>query len=239
MKTGISVSGSDERSELALANRILYSKHVLDAFGHVSVRSAARPDRFLLARNRAPALVEESDVQEFDLVGVTEDPRPVYLERFIHAAVYARRPDVGAIVHSHAPVVIPFTAPEVQLKPMTHVAGFLSRGVSKFDIRSVAGDGTDLLIRDLGLGESLADTLDSSSLVLMRGHGFVTVAPDLRQAVFQSVQLQVNAQIQLAAAALGADSSLSINEGLAAANSNATQVFRAWELWAREAGAGQ
>jgi HCOMODA/2-hydroxy-3-carboxy-muconic semialdehyde decarboxylase len=41
--------------ELAIANRILYQQRVLDAFGHVSVRHDKHSDRFLLARNMAPA----------------------------------------------------------------------------------------------------------------------------------------------------------------------------------------
>ena len=49
------------RIQLADANRILFDQGVLDAFGHVSVRSAERPDRFLLARNMAPALVTPED----------------------------------------------------------------------------------------------------------------------------------------------------------------------------------
>jgi ribulose-5-phosphate 4-epimerase/fuculose-1-phosphate aldolase len=44
-------------ADLVTANRILYDQHVVDAFGHVSVRHDKRPDRFLLARSMAPALV--------------------------------------------------------------------------------------------------------------------------------------------------------------------------------------
>ena len=39
---------SEAVNELVLANRILFHEGVVDAFGHVSVRSEANPDRFLL-----------------------------------------------------------------------------------------------------------------------------------------------------------------------------------------------
>jgi hypothetical protein len=50
------------RYELALANRILANENVFDAFGHVSLRHPEDPDRYLLARSRAPQLVEPGDI---------------------------------------------------------------------------------------------------------------------------------------------------------------------------------
>jgi ribulose-5-phosphate 4-epimerase/fuculose-1-phosphate aldolase len=56
-------------ADLVTANRIFYDQHVVDAFGHVSVRHDKRHDRFLLARSMAPALVTAADILEFDLDG--------------------------------------------------------------------------------------------------------------------------------------------------------------------------
>ena len=44
--------------DLVVANHILYAEGVVDGFGHVSARHPERPDRFLLARSMAPALVD-------------------------------------------------------------------------------------------------------------------------------------------------------------------------------------
>src|SRR5690606_23917554 len=84
--------------DLVLANRILFRHRVVDAFGHVSVRHDKVPDRFLLARNMAPALVTPGDLVEFHLDGapVNAGGRPVYLERFIHGEIYRVRDDVMA-----------------------------------------------------------------------------------------------------------------------------------------------
>src|SRR5260370_71570 len=43
--------------DLVVANRILASENVVDAYGHVSVRHPTRPDRFLIATSLAPATV--------------------------------------------------------------------------------------------------------------------------------------------------------------------------------------
>ena len=43
----------DLRTQLVEANHILFDQGVLDAFGHVSVRSDERPDRGLPRRHQA------------------------------------------------------------------------------------------------------------------------------------------------------------------------------------------
>ena len=47
---------------------------------------------------------------EFDLDSNPVDAkgRSLYTERFIHGEIYKLRPDVMAIVHTHAPALIPF-----------------------------------------------------------------------------------------------------------------------------------
>src|SRR4051794_3750988 len=101
--------------DLVAANRILADQGVLDAFGHVSIRHPGNPNRFLMSRSLAPALVKVEDIMEFDLDGNPTDQRgrAVFLERFIHAEVYKARPDVNAVVHSHSPGGIPFGASQV------------------------------------------------------------------------------------------------------------------------------
>ena len=126
---------ADLADDLVAANRILARRGILDGFGHVSARDPRDPARFLLARSIAPAQVTREDLMVFDHDGepVGGDARRPYLERFIHAAIYRRRPDVHAIVHSHSPSVIPFASSSVRLRPIYHMAGFLSGGAPVFD----------------------------------------------------------------------------------------------------------
>ncbi|RYY84692.1 MAG: class II aldolase/adducin family protein, partial [Comamonadaceae bacterium] len=129
-------------NDLVAANHILADLGLVDAFGHVSARHDSQPGRFLLARNMAPALVEAGDVLQYDLDGtpLDADGRRVYLERFIHGAIYRARPDVMAVVHSHSPAVLPFAvAKNARLRPVCHMSGFLGGGVPLFEIRDSAG----------------------------------------------------------------------------------------------------
>jgi Ribulose-5-phosphate 4-epimerase and related epimerases and aldolases len=221
-------------SQLALANHILVANGILDAFGHVSCRHPDLPDRFMISRNMAPSLVTDDDILTVDFDGVVEgDTRTTYLERFIHAEIYRQRPDVKAIVHSHAASVVPFTiSKSTKLCPVCHMSGFLAQEVGVFEIRDLAGSATDLLIRNPALGRSLAAKLGDDAVILMRGHGMTVVGRDIKQAVFRAVYTEANARIQISALALGAFKALTAEEAMAADVANNSQIGRAWDYWA-------
>jgi HCOMODA/2-hydroxy-3-carboxy-muconic semialdehyde decarboxylase len=220
--------------DLVAANHILTDEGVLDAFGHVSVRHDKAHDRFLLARNMAPGTVRAEDILQYELDGTPLDAgdRRVYLERFIHGAIYRARPDVMAVVHSHSPSVVPFSVSQrARLRPICHMSGFLGAGAPLFEIRDTAGDASDLLVRDDRLGRALADSLGRANFVLMRGHGSTAVAPSLKLAVYRAVYAEVNAKLQMQALQLGEPEYLTDGEARTAMESTEGQVERPWALW--------
>ena len=224
--------------ELAMANRILFREGVVDAFGHVSVRHDARPDRFLLARNMAPALVSADDIVEFDFDGdpVNANGRTVYLERFIHGEIFRARPDVMAVVHSHSHSVVPFSiSKKAKFLPVCHMSGFLGLDTPVFEIRDHAGDSSDMLITNSKLGAALAKTLGGCNCALMRGHGSTVVGPTLRETVFRAVYTEVNAKLQSEAMSLGEFIPLTEGEAVTSARNIASQVNRAWDFWVMRA----
>ena len=205
------------------------------------MRHPANPNRFLMSRSLAPALVTPADIMEFDLDGNPIDPRgrTVFLERFIHGQIYKARPDVNAVVHSHSPAVIPFSVSSVKLQAMYHNTAFLAGGVPVFEIRE-AGGTTDMLVRNNELGAALARTLADKPVALMRGHGDVAVGPDIRTAVFRAYYTEVGARLQTQAIALGGSvNALTPEEGVKADAVNAQILPRAWELWRRKVSAPQ
>jgi HCOMODA/2-hydroxy-3-carboxy-muconic semialdehyde decarboxylase len=220
--------------EVVQANRILANEGVLDAFGHVSARHPAA-DRFVISRTLAPELVEAGDLQVLDLRGerIAGDERRSYEEAAIHAAVYRHRSDVGAVVHSHAPSVIPFGVTGVPLRPIYHMGSVIGHEVPVWDIAKRFGD-TDLLVRDAAQGDDLAAALGARTVVLMRGHGCVVTGPDLRLAVFAAVYLERNATLLATALRLGEVRALSEPETRRAAEMLRGRAGeRAWEYWVR------
>ncbi|HLY90712.1 MAG TPA: class II aldolase/adducin family protein, partial [Acetobacteraceae bacterium] len=195
------------------------------------------PNRYLMSRSMAPALVTSEDILEYDLDSTPIDQRgrAVYLERFIHGEIYKARPEVRAIVHSHSPSVIPYADTKMQLRPMNHIAGFLGGGVPVFEIRDIGGPATNMLISNPKLGHALAVTLGQHPVALMRGHGSVAAAQSVRHVVFRAVYTEVNARVESEALRLGEVTFLNDAEAEAAMKTNDALVDRPWDLWKRKA----
>jgi HCOMODA/2-hydroxy-3-carboxy-muconic semialdehyde decarboxylase len=224
--------------DLVAANRFLASEGVLDAFGHVSVRHPGNANRYLMSCNLAPELVTGSDIMEFEVEtsnAVDACGRPVFLERFIHGAIYRARPDVHAVVHSHSPSVIPFSiVRSVPMRPVYHMSGFLHAGVPVYEIRNDAGL-SDMLIRNVELGDALARVLGDKAVALLRGHGNVVVGSAIPLAVYRAMYTETNARLQMQALSLGGPVTyLDAEEGRKHDSLITTQVRRPWELWKKK-----
>jgi HCOMODA/2-hydroxy-3-carboxy-muconic semialdehyde decarboxylase len=226
-------------ADCAAAARILAARGVVDGFGHVSMRHPDAPDRYLMARALAPARVTPDDIVEYDLESEACDPDAPkgFLERFIHGQIYAARPDVCAVVHSHSPSVIPFGIAKAPMQACFHNAAFLAGGVPVFDIAEKHG-ATDMLVSDNAKGIDLARCLADRPVALMRAHGSVACGPTLEVAVFRAVYTEVSARVQHWALALAGDDEelavLSEEEGRLADVPNQTAGLRAWDLWREE-----
>jgi ribulose-5-phosphate 4-epimerase/fuculose-1-phosphate aldolase len=239
------VSSSDNvLRDLVIANRILAKEDVVDAYGHVSIRHPDNPNHFLIARSVAPELVTIEDIVELDLGGqpVRDEKRTLYLERFIHAAIFEARPEIMAVVHAHAEDTLPFgIADATRLRPVIHSGSFIGSEVSVWDIADNFGD-TNLLVTNIEQGRDLAQCLAGNNVALMRGHGFAAAGRSLIEVVRMSVYLPRNARALLRAQQLGGAIKYLSQGEIDARNRGyspySTETWRAWEYWANKAGVG-
>ena len=157
---------NDIIEELALANRILAHEGVLDAFGHVSVRHPTDPGRYLLSRSRSPLLIEPDDILEYTLDSQPVRPPKVqlYAERVIHGCIFQARSDVMAVVHHHAPAIMPFAIAGKPVVPVFHLGGTMGQEAPFWDQHDEFGD-TNLLVVKPEEGHSLARALGKHSAV--------------------------------------------------------------------------
>lgn len=119
---------------LITASHICHYHGVLDAYGHISVRSPNNKSTFFLSHNLAPALISDlDDLVEYrvdDAEPVNPDTKAGYSERCIHSEILKKYAHVNSVIHSHAPDVLPFCISDVPLKPSIHMAGFLGTSIS-------------------------------------------------------------------------------------------------------------
>lgn len=224
--------------DLVAAYRILAEHGVIDAYGHVSVRSDSDPNRYFLARAIAPETVTPDDIIEYDLDSEPIDARgrESVRERFIHGEILKARPDVRAVVHNHSPSVVPFSVTTVPMRPLFHMAAFIGDGVPNFEIRD-AEKGTDLLVKTPYLGQALAKTLGRCPAALMRGHGSVTVGETLPRAVGRSVYLEMSARMQFQAMLIAGNNGkiTYFDEAEVKASVPVQEYNRAWPVWRAKA----
>lgn len=113
----------------------------------------------------------------------------------MHLAIYRARPDVGAVVHTHAPSVTAFATTGVRLDEP--VLPEVLVGLGSVAVVPYARSGT------LDLPRAMAPFLAHHDAFLLANHGAVTVGRTLEEAYFQMERLELFARIRLAAQALG------------------------------------
>ena len=157
----------DLRRDVALANRILERTGLSNAFGHASARVAGT-ETFLLPTRRSPGLAEAATllVVDFDGNVVAGDGTP-NSELWIHARLYAARPDVGGVVHAHPESCVCLTGIGEPHRVVHNQGGPFFGRVAHYDDVG--------LIRTRALGDRVARTLASGAIAtMMRGHGITT-----------------------------------------------------------------
>ena len=177
------------KREVALANLIIERFGLSNAFGHVSARIPGT-NTFFMPTRRSPGLASASTMLVVDTEGKILSGRGTpNSELWIHARIYAARPDVGAVVHAHPPACVCLTQIGQLHRVVHNQGGGFHAGVPEFERIG--------LIRTRELGDLLARKLGSAIAVMMRGHGITTALPDVRSATVAACMLEESAGMQL------------------------------------------
>ena len=233
-QTGMTDDEQQLRHDVALANRIIEHFGLSNAFGHVSARLPGT-DRFLFPTRRSPGLADENRLLVLDVNGnQLEGEGTPNSELWIHARIYAARPDVGAVAHAHPPACIALTQIGQPHRVVHNSGGAFLDGLAEFDRIG--------LIRNRELGDQLAQALGDRIAIMMRGHGCSVVRPDVRGATVAACFLEESADLQLRMlAATGGDASrmraYSREEAERVRDQlDGSPLARAWEYYSWKAG---
>jgi ribulose-5-phosphate 4-epimerase/fuculose-1-phosphate aldolase len=186
------------RSLVARSIRMLNVAGVMHMSGHVALRDLEEPHTFWInSRKASRSTITVNDIVQVDLLTgkrLTEGDEPPS-EFHIHRAIFNRRADVNAIVHTHPDHVIALSLAGIVLAPVHVTGAFLPAKTPVFDDPN--------LINKEHRGEALADALGDASTVVLRGHGIVVTAGDIEAVVTRTVCAEENARMQYLAASVG------------------------------------
>jgi L-fuculose-phosphate aldolase len=218
------------RRDVALANLVIERFGLSNAFGHASARIPGT-DTFLMPTRRSPGFAAAATLLVVDTEGrILSGKGKPNSELWIHARVYAARPDVGGVVHAHPLACVCLTQIGQPHRVVHNQGGAFIAGVPEYERIG--------LIRTRELGDLLAHKLGAGIAVMMRGHGITTAFADVRAATVAACFLEESARLQLdMLASAGGDASRIRAYTREEAESVGDQigprvVERAWEYYA-------
>lgn len=193
MKKPASTSEAELKRRLVEASRILAMEGQGDlVWGHASVRLPGHDTFWIKPTGLGLDEVRVEDLLLCDLDGrVVRGKKPRHIEVYIHSEVMRARPDVCAVVHTHAIHPTVFASLGVPLEPVTHEAAvFVPPDIPRFD------ETTDL-INTPERGKAMARALGGSDALLLVSHGIVTSGPTIERAAINALLLDRAARAQL------------------------------------------
>jgi L-fuculose-phosphate aldolase len=148
------------RSEIVRTARALLDRGLVVATqGNVSARAG---DAIYITPSALPYSTMTAD--DVVVLGAAGGPHPPSSEWRVHAAIYAARPDVYAIVHTHSPAATRWAHGERDLSPAVRTAVWAETGTVLLGAHAVAalGDRRAVLLARhgvVGVGASLGEAL--------------------------------------------------------------------------------
>lgn len=214
------------RERVSAAGRMLARAGLVGAFGHASARM--EDGRIAITSTLSPLSTSEPDqVVICDATTINSDAQPGRpLETPLHLAVYARRPDIGAIcrTHSHASVVLGCLG---EIPPICHGLSGLSGLISIFE--------EPRLVSNEVLGTASAAALGGEAVCMIsRGNGSIACAGSLEQALVRAWYLEERCRVWLDSGRLARP--LDDRELLDRSKDWAIESDRAWRWLLREFG---
>jgi len=193
-------SGDDgATARLAEACRILALEGQEHFFlGHASIRAEDRSAAWVKPSGIGLAEMRPADAVLVSLDGVRlgGSTRPLHGELPIHLAIYRRRPDVGAIVHTHPQHVAAFAASDARFEMVSQDSLVALAGIARYEDAELVDTGAR--------GDALAAALGTLSIAILRNHGLVVAGPSIEETVVTAVSVERSLACQLAATRFGA-----------------------------------
>ncbi|SDM23146.1 class II aldolase/adducin family protein [Allokutzneria albata] len=191
------------RSEQRLVDQIALGARMLSLDGHDDFNqgqiSARVPGSDTFFIKNALCGFDEADPDQVVRAAVdpaAEIPSLAPPELPLHQGIYRARPDVNAIVHSHAPNTLIFGATDLELRPLSHDGAYFVDRIGLFTT-------TSNTVLDIGTGDAIAEELGDGEAVLLRNHGGVIVGKSVRHAAVFAQVLERACRLQLAAESSG------------------------------------
>ena len=179
----------DEKQQIiAAGKRLIHEGYTTHTWGNISLRGADGRI-YITPSSMDYDKITEQDVVVLDPEGnVLEGTRKPSIEKDLHTEIYRRRPEVGAIVHTHPMESQAFACMQEEIPLITDAAVMTLRDTVRTAPYGLPGSKE--------LAANCADTLGTEAMaVLLANHGAVCLGKDLEAAFKTARVLELTAEL--------------------------------------------
>ena len=148
----------------------------------------------------SPSGIPYPEMQADDVVVMTSEGKIIEgrlkpsSEYGFHLALYRKRPDISAVIHTHSVYATTFACLNREIPPVHYLVGFAGH---KVPVAPYATYGTKQL------SDNIIETIEAYHAVLLANHGLVAVGRDLTAALNVAEEIEFAARVCYQAQSIG------------------------------------
>jgi autoinducer 2 (AI-2) kinase len=190
------IVASDIRAEVIRAVEEMYAYGLITPTGgNISVRIPGKKDLWITPNSCFKGALRSDMLVRIDLEGnpIADSRQAPSSERMMHCAVYRTNPNVGAVIHSHAPKATLLGLTDIPFLPISTEAAYIG------DIPRIPF----IMPGTAELADAVGAAVKDAPAVILQNHGLIVGGPDLRQTIDMTLIIEQTANILIACHMMG------------------------------------